>query len=212
VSRKQTVLVGYELGTGKPVSVPLAHMFVTGQTQLSGKTTTLEAIAKRSERRALVIVTKRGERLDGRSIRPFLPREGDRPIHWRLVETILASALGQRSMKYERYWIVNAAKNARSLQDVRKNVERLRAKAKGSTAETYELIGEYLDLVLPEMRELNASHELDLQPGLNVIDLVGRSQQLQELVIRASLEQINQHEKASLPCSPRRGNSRRADA
>jgi hypothetical protein len=44
-----------------------------------------------SGRRALAFVTKRGEDFDGRRIRPYLPREGDQPIHWRLVETILAS-------------------------------------------------------------------------------------------------------------------------
>jgi hypothetical protein len=122
--KQQEVLVGFELGTGQPVRVPLAHTFVTGQTQLSGKTTTLRAIVVRSGRRALAFVTKRGEEFEGRRIRPYLPREGDKPIHWRLVETILASALGQRAMKYERYWIVNAAKGARSLQQVRDNVDR----------------------------------------------------------------------------------------
>jgi hypothetical protein len=196
------VLAGYEIGTGNPVEIPLAHTFVTGQTQQSGKTTTLRALVMRSGRRALAFVTKRGEEFEGRRIRPYLPREGNQPIHWRLVETILASALGQRNMKYERYWIVNAAKNARSLEDVRSNVRRLQAKAKHTTAETYELIGEYLDLVLPEMRELNAADKLELQPGLNVIDVAGHSQQLQAMVIRACLEHINAHEENVLTVFP----------
>ncbi len=100
------------------------------------------------------------------------------------------------------YWIVNAAKGAKSLQDVRNNVERLGAKAKGNTKETYELIGEYLDLVLPEMRELNASDVLDLQPGLNVMDLAGAGQQLQAMVIRACLERINLQESGVLTVFP----------
>jgi hypothetical protein len=157
------VHLGYEVGSGHPVEIPLAHTFVTGQTQLSGKTTALRAIVERSRRRALAFVTKRGETFEGRRIAPYLPREGDRPIPWRLVETILASALGQRNMKYERLWIVNAAKGARSLADVRANVTRLQAKAKGATADVYMLIGEYLDLVLPEMRELAAADVLDLE-------------------------------------------------
>ena len=200
--REEEVLLGFEVGTGQPVRIPLAHTFITGQTQLSGKTTALRAIVVRSEKSALAFVTKRGEEFEGRRIRPFLPREGDKPIHWRLVETILASALGQRSMKYERYWIVNAAKGAKSLEDVRRNVKKLMEKAKGSTRETYELIGEYLDLVLPEMRELNAVDALDLQPGLNVMDLVGVGQQLQAMVIRACLEQINLRESEVLTIFP----------
>lgn len=197
-----TVKLGYAVGSGDEVSIPLAHTFVTGQTQLSGKTTTLRAIVGRSGRKALAFVTKRGEQFDGRRIRPYLPREGERPIHWRLVETILASALGQRSLKYERLWIVNSAKGAMSLADVRRNVDRLKAKAKGSTADVYMLIGEYLDLVLPEMRALGAADTLDLQPGLNVMDLGGVGPQLQALVIRAALERINQHEKGVLTVFP----------
>jgi len=194
--------LGYEIGTGKPVEIPLAHTFVTGQTQLSGKTTTLRAIVGRSGCRALAFVTKRGEQFEGRRIQPYLPREGEQPIHWRLVETILASALGQRSLKYERLWIVNAAKGAKSLADVRRNVDRLKAKAKGGTADVYMLIGEYLDLVLPEMRALAAADVLDLQPGLNVMDLATVGPQLQALVIRAALERINQHERGVLTVFP----------
>src|SRR3954471_10524733 len=114
--QQETVHVGFELGTGAPVAAPLAHTFVCGQTQLSGKTTTLRAIVVRSGKRALAFVTKRGEQFEGRRIRPYLPREGDRPIHWRLVETIVASVLGVKQMPKERWFILNAAKGAKSLQ------------------------------------------------------------------------------------------------
>lgn len=200
------VLLGFEVGTGARVEVPIAHTFVTGQTQLSGKTTTLRAVVERSQRRALAFVTKRGESFPGRRIPPYLPREGEQPIHWRLVETILASALGQRNMKWERIWLVNAVKRpavATSLATVRSNVAALLGKAKGDrSVEAYTLIGEYLDLVLPDMRKLAAADVLELQPGLNVMDLAGVSQQLQALVIRASLEHINQHERDVLTVFP----------
>ena len=45
--------LGYEIGTGKRVSIPLNHMAVIGQTQVSGKTTTLEALVDRSGLRAI---------------------------------------------------------------------------------------------------------------------------------------------------------------
>jgi hypothetical protein len=190
-----TVHVGYEVGTGKPVEIPLAHIFVSGQTQQSGKTTALRAIVERSGRRALAFVTKRGENLEGREIRPFLPREGDAPIGWRTVEVILASAVEQRNLRFERLWIINAAKGARSLEDVQRNVQRLLPKAKGDRSQdTYTLLNEYLELVLPQMRALNASHTLDLQPGLNVMDLSGLAVQTQGMVIRAAFERINHHE------------------
>ena len=46
------VLAGYEIGTGKPVQIPMAHMAVTGQTQRSGKTTAQEAPETHGERQA----------------------------------------------------------------------------------------------------------------------------------------------------------------
>lgn len=198
-----TVHLGYAVGSGEPVAVPLAHTFVTGQTQQSGKTTTLRAIVGRSGRRALAFLTKRGEEFEGRRIPPFLPREGVEPIHWRLVETILASALGQRTMRYERLWLIHATKGATSLAGVRENVVRLLAKAKGGTAvEAYTLIREYLDLVVPDMVALGASDALDLAPGLNVMDLTTAGPQLQALVIRAALERVNRHEREILTVFP----------
>jgi hypothetical protein len=194
--KQQLIHLGFEVGSGDPVAVPLAHTFVTGQSQASGKTTTLEALVTRSGRRALAFATKRGESFSaGNPLRPYLPRQGDAPIHWRLVETILASALGEKKLKYERWWIVNAARGAKSLQDVRRNVDRLMGKLRSGdrSHQAYELIGEYLDLVLPEMLELGATDELDLAPGLNVMDLIGVGTQMQAMVIRASLEHVAQH-------------------
>lgn len=197
------VLLGFEVGTGKRVEVPLAHTFVTGQTQLSGKTTTLRALVERSKRRALAFVTKRGETFPGRRIRPYLPREGSEPIPWLLVESILAAAVGERKLKWERSEIIRASKGARSLADVAANVERLGAKAKdGRSRDVYLLLGEYLQLVLPAMRALKAADVLELGPGLNVMDLAAHSLQVQSLVIRAALEHINRHEEKVLTVFP----------
>ena len=65
----ETILLGYEVGTGKEVRVPYAHTVVCGQTQASGKTTTLEGMLSRTTRSlssnvprpALAFLTKRAE-------------------------------------------------------------------------------------------------------------------------------------------------------
>jgi hypothetical protein len=205
MKKAEKIRLGYEVGTGAEVDIPLAHTYVAGQTQLSGKTTTLVAIVDRAAalgRRALAFVTKRGEKTSGRLIRPYLPREGDQPIHWRLVESIIASALGQQSMRNERLLIINAARDARSLADVRRNVERLKNKSKGRTADDYMLVGEYLDLVLPEMKALRATDKLDLRVGLNMMDLSDAGPQMQAIAIRAALEHINTKEHGVLTVFP----------
>lgn len=38
-----TIRLGFEVGSGTPVDIPVRHMAVSGQTQESGKTTTLDA-------------------------------------------------------------------------------------------------------------------------------------------------------------------------
>jgi type IV secretory pathway VirB4 component len=56
------IMLGFEVGTGKEVQMSLHHTVITGMTQLSGKTTTLEAIISRANRRAIAFKTKRGGR------------------------------------------------------------------------------------------------------------------------------------------------------
>jgi len=54
------IKLGYEMGTNKEVSINPSHLIVTGITQLSGKTTTLEALIKRSKLKAIVFVLEIG--------------------------------------------------------------------------------------------------------------------------------------------------------
>ena len=75
-----TVHLGFAVGTGAPVAVPVQHLAVTGQTQASGKTTTLEALVARSGLAAIAFVTKRHEgsfRGDHHRIAPYFRERAD---------------------------------------------------------------------------------------------------------------------------------------
>jgi hypothetical protein len=95
--------LGFELGTGKLVNIPLRHTAVTGQTQESGKTTTLEAMITRSGLRAVCFITKKGEGsfTTGRSIMPYFKESAD----WQFVESILEATM-REGMKFNRSWII----------------------------------------------------------------------------------------------------------
>ena len=180
------------MGTGAPVAIPIGHMAVTGQSQQSGKTTTLEALISRSGLRAVAFVTKRGEGsfTDGLMIPPYFSERSD----WQFVEAILESTMRQR-LKFERAWIVRATKGAHSLADVQRNVRRLQEQSKRSMdADIYMLLGEYLDLVVPLLANLPAADKVNLVRGLNVMDLAAYPAQLQALVIQSVLAWIYQHE------------------
>ncbi|HEU0081864.1 MAG TPA: hypothetical protein VFQ87_03255 [Bradyrhizobium sp.] len=196
-----TIHLGFEVGTGKPVAIPVGHMVVTGQSQQSGKTTTLEALISRSGARAVAFVTKRGEGSfgqEGRTIRPYFRERAD----WQFVEAIIESAMRQR-MRFERAWIVRATKGATSLAEVRANVRKLQASSKRSMdQDVYMLLGEYLDLVVPLIAKLPASDHVDLAPGLNVMDLGAYPSELQALVIQSVLSWIYQHERDVIAVIP----------
>src|ERR1700675_4705806 len=111
------MILGYEVGSGRPVDIPDdRHIAVSGQTQLSGKTTTLEALVHRSGLRAVAFITKRGEGgfRTGHSIVPYFHERAA----WKSVKGLLESQ-SKSKMKLETSWIINACKGAESLSDVR---------------------------------------------------------------------------------------------
>src|SRR4051812_35878528 len=110
-----TIPLGFEVGTGEPISVPLGHTVVCGQTQLSSKTSTLEAMVDRSKLRAVAFFTKRfeGPFSVGPRIAPYFRERTD----WRFVASMLKATMSE-PMRRERPWIVKVTKNTDSLEEV----------------------------------------------------------------------------------------------
>lgn len=190
----RTVHLGYEVGTGAPVAIPIRHMAVTGQTQEAGKTTTLEALIGRGAAdglRAVAFVTKRGERSfqSGTRIRPYFRERAD----WQFVSAVFEATLREK-MRFERGWIMRACKGAKTLADVRENVRRLLGRAKGLSEDVYFRLDEYLELVVPQIEKLPYGDTVSLAPGLNIMDLSAYSSELQALVIRSVLEWVYERE------------------
>lgn len=199
---KQTaILLGYEAGTGEPVEIPLHHTIVTGTTQLSGKTTTLEGLITRSGLKAVAFRTKRGESgFEGANIHPHDPYFRER-ADWQYVQSLLEATMRER-LKFERSWIIRAAKGARTLRDVYANVSDELAKARGLAESVYTNLKAYLEIVLPELEAVKFATKLDLKPGLNVIDLVGLRQEVQALVIASTLEAIHDNARNTISVVP----------
>jgi hypothetical protein len=190
------VNLGFEIGGDSghtiPVLIPIRHMAVTGQTQESGKTTTLEALITRSGLAAIAFLTKRGESSFAGATR--VPAYFQERADWQFVESILESSMKQR-MKFERAWIVKACKGAHTLADVQRNVANLQAGSKRSMdQDLYMLLGEYLAKVVPLIRSLPKVDHVGIYGGrLTVMDLVDYPDELQMLVIASTLEWIHKH-------------------
>lgn len=219
------ILLGWEIGSGKRVEIPeTGHLAWFGQTQLSGKTTALEAIAFRGALRAVAFITKQGEGgfLTGRMIPPYFsePTNDEEQPLWRWVKSILEAGQ-QRRMNFEESWIIRACEDprqAKTLADVHANIKSLlggegdyvekgRGKKKkrewkytrkpvgGINAGVYTSLKAYFDIVMPQLARLPYSKKLALGPGLNVMDLREYASETQALVIRSVMEWVYQHEK-----------------
>jgi hypothetical protein len=191
--------LGFEIGTGRPIAIPIGHLAVTGMTQAAGKTTTLEALISRAGCDAVAFLTKRGEG----SFRTgyYMPPYFAHRVDWPFIKSLLEGRAGER-LKYETAQIINLCqkysgpegtwKAPKTLGDVLDNAEiALKSKVRGFVRNVYTILCEYLREVVPGIESLAYTRTLELEPGLNVMDLIALEMPLQALVIRSAIEWIH---------------------
>jgi hypothetical protein len=198
---KNDIFIGYELKTGEEVSTFLSHLVVTGITSLSGKTTTLEALIKRSGVRAVVFKTKRGEEgfSEGTIIQPFFKEKSD----WQFISSLLEAVMKEK-LKFERSWIIRACKGTKTLEEVYENCKKLKEESReGSLQEgVYTNLIAYFEIILPQIKDIHFSTELNLKEGINIMDLENLSIEVQSLIIRSTLDYVLNNEKGIVVIIP----------
>jgi hypothetical protein len=198
-----TVRLGYAVGTGDRVEIPIRHMVVCGQTQESGKTTTLEALLERAGLQALTFVTKHGEGAfrGARQVDPYFQEQHDN--RWRFVASMLEAHMGER-MKFERNWIEQAARGTKTLDQVRDNARRLAETSKsGFNQDQFRMLAVYLEELVPQLAAVTWARRVQLQPRIvSCMDLVGMPMALQHLVIRSALAWVQTHAHDTLVVVP----------
>ena len=204
-----SVLLGFEVGSGEPVEIPIGHMAVTGQSNVSGKTTTLEGVVSRCDRRAIAFLTKRGEG-SFRVARPIAPYFKDR-TDWLFISSLLEAIVSEK-LKFQRSEIIKLCQDysgpegtwsaPKTLADVEKNAETALLKARGIAARVYTELFEYLRTLVPQIETLPYSKKLQLHGGLNVMDLTPYDFALQALVVRSVLEWIKDKATATIVVIP----------
>jgi hypothetical protein len=199
VSKK--ILLGFEINTGKKVEIEPSHLIVTGLTQKSGKTTTLEALITRSGLKAIAFRTKINE--TGFSQGAFIPPYFRERFDWEYVQSVL-EAIMKEKLKFQRSWIIRACETAQSLTDVAKNIDESLKDPKIRSLDKSVLIElqAFFRKILPLIAWANFSRTLELKDGLNIMDLVRFPEQLQGLVIDSVLEQVLKHENDTIVIVP----------
>jgi len=167
----------------------LHHLAIFGMTQLSGKTTALEALISRSLLRAIAFITKRGEAGFTRYnlVTPYYKPRAD----WQFVEGLVNVALGEK-VKYEpgmRYGIMKVCKGHKDLKEIQKAALELARESKREFMKAvYEKLAAYLEIVIPELEKWVFTDKLELSEGVNVMDLCGMRLETQHLVIASTIE------------------------
>ena len=97
----------------------------------------------------------------------------------------------REKMRYERSWIMRVCKGAQDLQTVHRNIKQLLAKSRGRNADMYMMLNEYLNAIVPELSRVNWAKRVEMEPGLNIMDLRGMPDPLHGLVIASVVEWIH---------------------
>lgn len=202
--------LGYELGTGARVRIPVNHTVVLGQTQLSGKTTTLEAMVTRSDLRAIGFITKPGEKsFRLQTTIPAFFSESTIEDYWKYVVAIVENLMSVKLGWQERGWIVKLCqdyeqkhkdkarcykwKRPESLSALLENVEVALPYLRGNAEMVCLQLREYLKPAVREIEKTEFSDKLQLSRGINVMDITELSDGLKSLVIRSVIEWVHKH-------------------
>jgi hypothetical protein len=198
------ILLGYEVKTAKPVDFVLHHLIITGMTQRSGKTTTLEALVQRSGLKAITFRTKRGE-IGFESAHKIPLFFDDKALtDWRAIEGLMEATLEERVRREPgvRPALINICRNptpAKGLNDIYQRIieKDEDPKQRGFMADVYTKLRAYLEIVIPQIEKLKFSRTLELSDGANMMDLVeeGLSDEMQNLILYGVLNWIYEKEK-----------------
>ncbi len=183
------IKLGYEIKTGKEVGIKPSHLIVTGVTQLSGKTTTLEALIKRSGLKAVIFKTKIGEKsfTEGTEIAPFFRDRSDYEFVKSLIE-----AYAKEKLFLEKGTLMRLCKGSASLVDIKKRVddELAEGKLRGLKEEIHTRLQHYLENLIPQIQYANLSSTLDLKEGINIMNLERFSEEAQSLIIQSVADEV----------------------
>lgn len=219
--------LGFEVGTGARVSIPLGHTIVLGQTQLSGKTTTLQAMTERSGVCAIAFITKRGEK-SFRAARPipaYFTETSVMQPYWKFVVSMIEGVQDMKLGFRERGWVMQLCRDyeisknetdargkkkrvgcfwkaPKSLREVMNNAKKALAFTKGVNELICLQLVEYLQMAVPEIESAKLSATIDLKPGINVMDISKLTTNVQSLVVRSVVEWVYLHRQRTVVIIP----------
>jgi hypothetical protein len=185
----QKIKLGYSIPEGNEIFIIPSHLIVTGITQQSGKTTTLEALMQRAKLKAIVFKTKIGEKsfTSGSIVPPFFRDRSDYEFVRSLIE-----AYSKEKLFIEKGTLMNLCKGSNTLVQIKQRVDEELGKGKlrGIKEEIYTRLQHYLENLIPQIQYANFSSTLNITEGVNIMDLERFSDEAQSLIIRSVADEV----------------------
>jgi len=185
------LLLGFEVGNGKEVYVPPFHTCIVGQTQFSGKTTTIKAMIERVIElgyKVLVFDTKSTE--EEYSEYPSVPlcfKETRDP----LVLIGLLESIFRRKITPYYATLGRLTDRAKNFQDIIRNAQELEVKTKSSfVKDACYTLADLLSRLKRETEKLNYSEKLELPYPINRMAINFLSNEAQQLIVKNSFEEV----------------------
>ena len=162
------IFLGYEVGTGASVSIPIFHTLVTGQTRLSGKTTLLKALSKRvvKEGFQILVLDSKSNFEDyatfGEKVPVCLRKTTDSLPLLELLESIF-------DRKISRYYptLTNLVKDTENYSDIINNGEKMKIDADSFIKGACDTIIDLLKRLEEQTLKIESTEELDLPYDIN---------------------------------------------
>ncbi|MGD8777689.1 MAG: hypothetical protein PVH88_01875 [Ignavibacteria bacterium] len=192
------IRLGYEKGTGMEVKIQPSHLIVTGVTQMSGKTTTLEAILSRFEGfqdgrvpTKILFKTKPGEKnlANFHLIKPYFNERADYTFIKNLLE-----AFSKERISIEKGTLMKLCKDADNLESISQKIKTELEKGKrGIYEEIYTRLDHYIDDLVNVLNTIEISTDLKIRMAnvINIMDLEGiKNGAIQSLFIESTIREI----------------------
>lgn len=207
--------LGFEIGTGEPVHIPVGHTIFAGQTQRAGKTTAMEACATRSGYKCLAFLTKRGE--GSFRVAHELPPYYQEGCDWRTVRSLCEALTEEKWSSYQRQALRLVAEDGdlgtsksrvewrrpATLTELEANITLALSKAGGKLKLALIEVRSDLRTVTSELEKLKQEcADPELENGLNVVNLERFPFHIQSLIVSSHVHWVRQYGERTIVAIP----------
>uniref|UniRef100_A0A6M3L210 Uncharacterized protein n=1 Tax=viral metagenome TaxID=1070528 RepID=A0A6M3L210_9ZZZZ len=190
---KSSLFLGYEIGTGKEVTVPIFHTLITGQTRLSGKSTNLKAMAKQAIKKGfkVLVMDTKINLADfegfGNQIPVCLKQTTDPLVLRDLLESI-----NQRKITQFQSTLIDITRHAKTFEEVIENAKDMLEKKRisGFKKDACTTLIDLLARLIEQTKKFKTTVNLELPYPINVMTVNDFDLQGQQLIANTVLAEV----------------------